>query len=437
MNNDDDSSLLDPELLTSLTEEQQKEALAAAAAARRAELRAEERALERALQRKEEERHRQHQEELEKLQKLQKKRAGGISAATSDRVVFVSKRKRSEQVSGGDSETKDDSNGSNSHLKMPSVGNPSAQSRKNHKIVPVAASLPSKSQGLSATEREAIKATYLGKSAVDREYERAEKRKKQRTTKKITFKFRWDDTDDTFRNDDPLYSAVLPANQHRSNQNRKATIMDEADGVSTVDRAKTMPLKKMKSRDWRIFRENYEISVRGGRTPPPMRSFRESPESSIPSLHPALLDAIENVLLFKEPSPIQRQAIPIGLQRRDLIGIAETGSGKTVACESDPKKESMNMNRSNLSFFPSSSLFKLVSPFVIIYCIYPRECWIASLKLVHSLWSWPRHASLHFRLMENSKSCSASNHTFGLVPLWVVKPFNSKPKQYARAYILL
>ena len=36
-------------------------------------------------------------------------------------------------------------------------------------------------------------------------------------------------------------------------------------------------------------------------------------------------------LKFKEPSPIQRQAIPIGLQRSDLIGIAETGSGKTGA----------------------------------------------------------------------------------------------------------
>ena len=35
--------------------------------------------------------------------------------------------------------------------------------------------------------------------------------------------------------------------------------------------------------------------------------------------------------IFQEPSPIQRQAIPIGLQNRDLIGVAETGSGKTAA----------------------------------------------------------------------------------------------------------
>ena len=34
---------------------------------------------------------------------------------------------------------------------------------------------------------------------------------------------------------------------------------------------------------------------------------------------------------FQHPTPIQRIALPIGLQNRDIIGVAETGSGKTIA----------------------------------------------------------------------------------------------------------
>lgn len=30
-------------------------------------------------------------------------------------------------------------------------------------------------------------------------------------------------------------------------------------------------------------------------------------------------------VFWQEPTPIQRQAIPIGLQNRDIIGVAETG----------------------------------------------------------------------------------------------------------------
>ena len=45
---------------------------------------------------------------------------------------------------------------------------------------------------------------------------------------------------------------------------------------------------------------------------------------------PALLDAID-AMNFQECTPIQEKAIPILLQGRDLIGIAQTGTGKTAA----------------------------------------------------------------------------------------------------------
>ncbi|MFH1479367.1 MAG: DEAD/DEAH box helicase [Candidatus Omnitrophota bacterium] len=43
---------------------------------------------------------------------------------------------------------------------------------------------------------------------------------------------------------------------------------------------------------------------------------------------PKILDILENIK-FKVPTPIQIKAIPIGLQGKDIIGIAQTGTGKT------------------------------------------------------------------------------------------------------------
>jgi ATP-dependent RNA helicase RhlE len=47
-------------------------------------------------------------------------------------------------------------------------------------------------------------------------------------------------------------------------------------------------------------------------------------------LHPALIKAIKE-LGFARPTPIQAEAIPPALDGRDLIGCAQTGSGKTAA----------------------------------------------------------------------------------------------------------
>jgi ATP-dependent RNA helicase DeaD len=49
------------------------------------------------------------------------------------------------------------------------------------------------------------------------------------------------------------------------------------------------------------------------------------------ALDPSILEGLEK-MSFKEPSPIQAQAIPLILQNRDLIGLSQTGSGKTAAC---------------------------------------------------------------------------------------------------------
>ncbi|KAK4323833.1 hypothetical protein Pmani_005473 [Petrolisthes manimaculis] len=83
-------------------------------------------------------------------------------------------------------------------------------------------------------------------------------------------------------------------------------------------------VEQMTERDWRIFREDYNIAIKGGKIPNPIRKWDES------NIKKAILDIIAGVG-YVEPTPIQRQAIPIGLQNRDIIGVAETGSGKTLA----------------------------------------------------------------------------------------------------------
>lgn len=49
------------------------------------------------------------------------------------------------------------------------------------------------------------------------------------------------------------------------------------------------------------------------------------------NLHPSILEALTG-MGFEKPSPVQEKAIPLILGRKDLIALAETGSGKTAAC---------------------------------------------------------------------------------------------------------
>jgi ATP-dependent RNA helicase RhlE len=48
------------------------------------------------------------------------------------------------------------------------------------------------------------------------------------------------------------------------------------------------------------------------------------------NLHPAIMEGV-NALGYIEPTPIQLKAIPAALQGSDIIGLAQTGTGKTAA----------------------------------------------------------------------------------------------------------
>lgn len=193
--------------------------------------------------------------------------------------------------------------------------------------------------------------------------------KKKRRRGVNEFNFGWDDSEDT-RTAQHLADAEAELARRKPFENRltttkgfhvfsqepewelqelmKADAAEKADPVHGKERARAImdayyrgleqrnkPLQNMKhwsekslsemrERDWRIFKEDFSIATKGGSIPDPMRKWRES---ALPS---RLLDVVESVG-YNDPSPIQRAAIPIALQGRDLIGIAVTGSGKTAA----------------------------------------------------------------------------------------------------------
>ncbi|KAK0389604.1 hypothetical protein NLU13_3179 [Sarocladium strictum] len=95
-------------------------------------------------------------------------------------------------------------------------------------------------------------------------------------------------------------------------------------GRSSGRRWNEKDLAEMTPRDWRILKEDFAISTKGGVLPNPMRNWQES------GLSRSLLDIVDKVG-YSEPTAIQRAAIPIALSNRDLIGVAYTGSGKTAA----------------------------------------------------------------------------------------------------------
>ena len=143
-------------------------------------------------------------------------------------------------------------------------------------------------------------------------------RNKRWNDKKLLFD--WHPEDDTSVD-------MLPVSGHLGSKRRIEDTFERVDMLPDKDvfcHWSEKPLSAMQERDWRIFKEDFSISTKGGRLPNPIRKWSES------SISADILRQLDRAG-FVVPTPIQRQAIPIALENRDLIGLAETGSGKTLA----------------------------------------------------------------------------------------------------------
>ncbi|QIW99939.1 hypothetical protein AMS68_005457 [Peltaster fructicola] len=163
-------------------------------------------------------------------------------------------------------------------------------------------------------EDAALRQRYMGPGMKQSTFSAGKKRKRTAENK---FKFEWSDGEDT--TDVTLYKKV---DKEDSREQIKAEQREERYGVGKHWSDKR--LDQMRERDWRIFKEDFNIATKGGNIPNPMRNWKES---GLPS---KLLDIVDKAG-YVDPSPVQRAAIPIALQSRDLIAVAVTGSGKTAA----------------------------------------------------------------------------------------------------------
>ena len=82
-------------------------------------------------------------------------------------------------------------------------------------------------------------------------------------------------------------------------------------------------VKERSQSDIDKFREEHQISIKSSYAPRPVFSFEEA---QFPSYISEQLTS-----RFKTPSPIQSQGWPAAMGGNDVIGIAQTGSGKTIS----------------------------------------------------------------------------------------------------------
>ena len=83
-------------------------------------------------------------------------------------------------------------------------------------------------------------------------------------------------------------------------------------------------LRTVPDATFEAIRREWHMQVQGTNVPPPMKRFGDM-RLPLPILH-----YLHDVKHITKPTPIQVQGLPVALAGRDMIGIAFTGSGKTL-----------------------------------------------------------------------------------------------------------
>ncbi|KAJ8043001.1 putative ATP-dependent RNA helicase DDX52 [Holothuria leucospilota] len=106
--------------------------------------------------------------------------------------------------------------------------------------------------------------------------------------------------------------------------------INQGDEITAEEDVDTKAEEQQKKIDEELsaIRRNNKIHVTGTDIPPPVSEFVQLQQEY--RIHQ---DIIENIhrLGYVKPTPIQMQAIPVMLHRRELLACAPTGSGKTAA----------------------------------------------------------------------------------------------------------
>ncbi|OQS01773.1 DEAD/DEAH box RNA helicase [Achlya hypogyna] len=118
---------------------------------------------------------------------------------------------------------------------------------------------------------------------------------------------------------------------HEASQVQKAALVSAAERAEGIRYTESMVttwtpprhIARMTEEERDVVRAKWHILVDGDDIPPPIKSFADM------RFPPAILTALKAKNIVR-PTPIQVQAIPCILSGRDIIGIAFTGSGKTM-----------------------------------------------------------------------------------------------------------